>query len=90
MGFISVTCSNCGGEGSITSENSQIPHYLARRVTCNECNGEGSNLAHAGAIGSYRLHLEPMIPDDSGWDAVFSRMDADIPDLLSLFTAEPT
>jgi hypothetical protein len=90
MGFISVTCSNCAGEGTVYSDNNQIPNHLVRRVTCNNCNGEGSNLAHAGSIGSYRLHLEPMIPDDSDWEAVFSRMDADIPDLVDLFTAEPT
>lgn len=85
MGFISVTCSNCAGEGTVYSDNNHIPVWITTKIICPDCNGEGSNLAHAGAVGSYKLHLEPMIPDDVTWEDVFDRMDRDTVELTELF-----
>lgn len=86
MGFISVTCANCAGEGTVYSDNNHIPTWITTKIICPECNGEGSNLAHASAIGSYKLHLEPMIPEDDTWESVFQRMDDEVPDLTDIFS----
>lgn len=71
MGFISVTCAGCAGEGTVTSDCANLPDHKVSKVFCTECDGEGSHVVHANSIGSFMNHLEPMKQDDSSWQAVF-------------------
>jgi DnaJ-class molecular chaperone len=83
MALVSITCSNCDGEGLITAEASLVPEYLLRKVTCNECDGAGSHLVHTGSI-----HVGLGIGEregDSSWATVWERQDNDVIELVDFY-----
>jgi RecJ-like exonuclease len=89
MGFVSVTCSNCAGKGSITVEKNCGQIFEFRKKDCNECDGVGSHLVHAGRIGSYHLSMDPSGPsDDEAWAVVFKRLDNDVIEVVDFMQVD--
>lgn len=90
MGFVSVTCTNCGGKGRITPEGGEICTIFFRSQTCLECEGTGSHLVHAGQIGSYRLSIDPAgTNEDDTWAVVWQRQDNDVIEVVDMMKVDP-
>lgn len=85
MGFVSVTCANCAGQGLITVEQYGGCIVTFKKVTCNECEGVGSHMVHAGRIGSYNLSVDPSGSSDEGWACVWKRHDDNVVEVVEMF-----
>lgn len=87
MGFVTVTCSNCGGKGFITPEGGEVCTIFFKKKTCNECDGSGDLLVHAGQIRPYQMSVD--LGEEESWTAVWTKHDDGVVELVDLFS-EPT
>ena len=89
MGFVSVTCTNCGGKGRITPEGGEICTIFFRSQTCLECEGTGSHLVHAGQIAPYRMSIDPAgTNEDDTWAVVWQRHDNEVIEVVDMFKVD--